>query len=166
MTREFLSPGSAKSEQEHRVDICIAGRWMYEREYIVACEGNLSVRLDNERVLTTPTCMNKGMLAPEDLVIIDLEGRQVAGEPAAISQRRPRGIVIHRAQKQRPKRRLADGLVHDHAIDDPAEPGESVDESPKRPAVREDKTLNLVTQTVSARIALRDHFPTPHVNKA
>ena len=40
----------------------------------------------NERVLTTPTCMNKGMLAPEDLVIIDLEGRHVAGDRKASSE--------------------------------------------------------------------------------
>jgi L-fuculose-phosphate aldolase len=59
---------------------------MYEREYIVACEGNLSVRLDEERVLTTPTCMNKGMLAPDDLVVIDLEGRHVAGDRKASSE--------------------------------------------------------------------------------
>jgi L-fuculose-phosphate aldolase len=59
---------------------------MYERGYIVACEGNLSVRLDEERVLTTPTCMNKGMLTPDDLVIIDLEGRHVAGARKASSE--------------------------------------------------------------------------------
>jgi L-fuculose-phosphate aldolase len=83
---EFLSPGSSKSELQHRTDLCIAGRWMYERGYIVACEGNLSVRLDNERILTTPTCMNKGMLTPEDLVIIDLDGRHIAGERKASSE--------------------------------------------------------------------------------
>jgi len=59
---------------------------MYERGYIVACEGNLSVRLDDERVLTTPTCMNKGMLSPDDLVIIDLEGKHVAGDRKASSE--------------------------------------------------------------------------------
>jgi L-fuculose-phosphate aldolase len=59
---------------------------MYERGYIVACEGNLSVRLDEQRVLTTPTCMNKGMLSPNDLVIIDLEGRHVAGDRKASSE--------------------------------------------------------------------------------
>ena len=83
---EQLSPGSMKSEQQHRIDICVAGRWMYERGYIVACEGNLSVRLDDERVLTTPTCMNKGSLAPEDLVVTDLDGRQIAGERKASSE--------------------------------------------------------------------------------
>jgi L-fuculose-phosphate aldolase len=86
MSTGSLSPGSAKSEPQHRADICVAGRWMYERGYIVACEGNLSVRLDEERVLTTPTCMNKGTLTPDDLVIIDLEGRHVAGDRKASSE--------------------------------------------------------------------------------
>jgi L-fuculose-phosphate aldolase len=81
-----LLPGSAKNEHQHRLDLCVAGRWMYERGYIVACEGNLSVRLDANRVLTTPTCMNKGMLTPDDLVIIDLEGRHVTGDRKASSE--------------------------------------------------------------------------------
>lgn len=59
---------------------------MYERGFIVACEGNLSVRLGEDRVLTTPTCMNKGMLSPEDLVVTDLEGRQMAGERKVSSE--------------------------------------------------------------------------------
>ncbi len=73
-------PGSSKTEEQRRLDICVVGRWLYERGYIVACEGNLSVRLDDERILTTPTCMNKGMLAPPDLVVMDLEGRQLDGD--------------------------------------------------------------------------------------
>jgi L-fuculose-phosphate aldolase len=86
MSTPFLLPGSAKSEHQHRLDLCVAGRWMYEREYIVACEGNLSVRLDEGRILTTPTCMNKGMLSPDDLVIMDMEGRHVAGDRKASSE--------------------------------------------------------------------------------
>ncbi len=80
MTPDSLLSGHAKSEDQHRREICIAGRWMYERGHIVACEGNISVRLDDGSVLTTPTCMNKGMLAPDDLVITDLHGRQLAGD--------------------------------------------------------------------------------------
>jgi len=68
-----------KSEKQHRRELCLVGRWMYEREYIVACEGNLSARLGGGRILTTPTCMNKGMLEPEDLVVVDLEGRHLEG---------------------------------------------------------------------------------------
>lgn len=69
-----------KTEEQHRRDICITGRWMYERGYIVACEGNLSIRLDAERILTTPTCMNKGMMAPDDLVVMDMEGHHLQGD--------------------------------------------------------------------------------------
>lgn len=69
-----------RSEEQHRRDICQVGRWLYERGHIVAGEGNLSVRLDSERILTTPTCLNKGMLSPSDLVIMDIEGHHLQGD--------------------------------------------------------------------------------------
>lgn len=75
-----FSPNHPKSEAQHRQDVCAVGRWMYERGFIVACEGNISVRLDDDRILTTPTCMNKGMLEPQDLVVTNLDGRQLSGE--------------------------------------------------------------------------------------
>jgi L-fuculose-phosphate aldolase len=63
---------------------------MYERGYIVACEGNLSVRLADGRILTTPTCMNKGMLEPDDLVVVDHEGRHLDGVRKASSE-----VLVH-----------------------------------------------------------------------
>jgi L-fuculose-phosphate aldolase len=86
LTPDSLLPGHAKNDEQHARDICVAGRWMYERGFIVACEGNLSVRLGDGRILTTPTCMNKGMLSPEDLVTADLEGQQLAGARKASSE--------------------------------------------------------------------------------
>jgi len=71
---------SAPLEDQYRREICRVGRWLYERGYIVAGEGNLSIRLDAERILTTPTCVNKGMMAPEDLVIMDMEGTHLQGD--------------------------------------------------------------------------------------
>lgn len=82
-----LTPDSRSlSEQQHRRSVCQVGRWLYERGHIVAAEGNLSVRLDANRILTTPTCLNKGMMSPCDLVIIDLEGRHLQGERKASSE--------------------------------------------------------------------------------
>jgi L-fuculose-phosphate aldolase len=52
---------------------------MLERGFIVAAEGNLSVRLSGGRILATPTCVNKGRMTPADLVITDFEGRQISG---------------------------------------------------------------------------------------
>ena len=82
--------GHAKSGDQHRQEVCTAGRWLYEREYIVACEGNISVRLQDGKILTTPTCMNKGMLTPEDLVVIDLDGKQISGEKRVSSE-----VLVH-----------------------------------------------------------------------
>ena len=78
--------GTHKNEKQHRRELCLVGRWMYERGHIVACEGNVSVRLADGRILTTPTCMNKGMLEPEDLVVVDLEGRHLEGARKASSE--------------------------------------------------------------------------------
>jgi L-fuculose-phosphate aldolase len=75
------TPGiRVRNEEQHRHDLCLVGRWMYERGYIVAGEGNLSVRLDANRILTTPTCINKGMMTPGDLVVMDMEGRHLHGD--------------------------------------------------------------------------------------
>ena len=94
---DALLPGSAKSEEQHSREICIAGRWLYERGYIVACEGNLSVRLDENRILNTPTCMNKGTLSPEDLVITDLNGAHISGKRKVSSEVAMHSVVLSHA---------------------------------------------------------------------
>ena len=86
MTPDSLLPGHAKSDEQHARDICVAGRWLYQQGYIVACEGNLSVRLADGHILTTPTCMNKGMLSPEDLVTTDCDGKQLSGDRKVSSE--------------------------------------------------------------------------------
>lgn len=79
MRPDSIAPGNQKSERHHRRELCAVGRWLYGRGFIVACEGNLSVRLNDGNILSTPTCMNKGMLDPEDLVVVDPEGHRVEG---------------------------------------------------------------------------------------
>lgn len=86
-----MSPDSSSSrppqtEEQHRQDICQIGRWLYQRGHIVAQEGNLSVRLDANRILTTPTCLNKGMMSPDDLVVMDLNGKHIQGSRPVSSE--------------------------------------------------------------------------------
>ncbi|MGA8221101.1 MAG: class II aldolase/adducin family protein [Candidatus Acidiferrales bacterium] len=76
---ESISPGALKTEDEHRRDICIAGRWIHERAYVASTDGNISLRLDPRRILTSPTAISKGMMAPDDLVVTDLDGRKLSG---------------------------------------------------------------------------------------
>lgn len=63
-----------EEERDLRRQICKTGRRMYSHGFVVACEGNLSVRLDRDRVLVTPAGACKGYLAPEDLLVTDLNG--------------------------------------------------------------------------------------------
>ena len=86
MNRDFIANGNVKSEDEHRRDICTAGRWIHSRSFVVATDGNISVRLDSQRILTSPTGMSKGMMEPDDLVITDLRGRKLAGRREASSE--------------------------------------------------------------------------------
>jgi L-fuculose-phosphate aldolase len=66
-------------ECELRRQICSIGRRMYGRGLVVACEGNLSARLDPERILVTPTGVCKGHLAPHDLLVTDPSGAVLYG---------------------------------------------------------------------------------------
>jgi L-fuculose-phosphate aldolase len=74
MSENVIARGHDKSEEQHRQELCVAGRWLYERGYIVACEGNLSVRLADGRVLATPAGYAKGNLVPGDLVLLNASG--------------------------------------------------------------------------------------------
>jgi L-fuculose-phosphate aldolase len=56
------------------------GRRLWLRGFVAANDGNLSVRLDDGRVLATPTGISKGFMASGDLIVTDLEGRLVEGE--------------------------------------------------------------------------------------
>ena len=56
-------------EREYRREIVSFGRMLHQRGYVAATDGNLSVRLDEERILATPTAMSKGALRAADMVI-------------------------------------------------------------------------------------------------
>lgn len=86
MYSDSIAPGHIKSEDQHRQEICVAGRWIHARHFVAATDGNISVRLDPSRVLTTPTAIGKGMMAPDDLVITDMKGNRLSGRRAASSE--------------------------------------------------------------------------------
>src|SRR5579872_2893674 len=79
MLSESISHGALKSEDEHRRDICAVGRWFHDRNFVAATDGNISLRLGPNRVLTSPTGVSKGMMSPEELVITDNTGNKISG---------------------------------------------------------------------------------------
>lgn len=63
-----------------RREICEVGRRVYQRGYVAANDGNISIRLDADRVLCTPTGVSKGFMAEDMLAICNMEGQQLAGQ--------------------------------------------------------------------------------------
>jgi len=74
------------TERKQREEIVRYGRMLHERGFVAAMDGNLSVRLGNDRILVTPTCVSKGAMRPADMVIVNSDGRKVAGRRNVTSE--------------------------------------------------------------------------------
>ncbi len=93
------------SEFEARRDIVEIGRRIWQRGYVAANDGNLSVRLPGDRIVVTPTGRSKGFLHTDDMIVVDLDGRKLHGsrEPSselpmhlfAYRKRPDVGAVVH-----------------------------------------------------------------------
>ncbi|TSA30469.1 MAG: class II aldolase/adducin family protein [Ignavibacteriales bacterium] len=60
-------------------DIVEVGKRMYARGYVASNDGNISARLDDNRFLVTPTGVSKGFMKPEDLIVVNIEGKVLSG---------------------------------------------------------------------------------------
>jgi len=77
------------NENDAREEICRVGRSLFERGYVHATAGNISVRLD-DGFLITPTDACLGFLDPIQLARLDTNGQQIAGARAS------KTIALHR----------------------------------------------------------------------
>lgn len=87
--------------------ICEIGRRMWTREYVDGNGGNISIRVGQNMALCTPTLVSKGFMKPEDICLVDLDGKQLAGK-----RRRTSEILMHlEIMKAQPR---AQACVHAH----------------------------------------------------
>ena len=78
--------------QTLRTEVCRVGRSLYERGYVHATAGNISVRLpDAAGFLITPTDACLGFLDADSLAHVDTAGRQLSGARAS------KTLALHRA---------------------------------------------------------------------
>lgn len=75
-----------KTENELRHDIVEVGRLVYQKGWVAANDGNISVRLDGEHLLCTPTGVSKGMMHVDDLIVVDMQGNKVRGRRERTSE--------------------------------------------------------------------------------
>ena len=72
--------------KELKQAICDIGHRIYQRGYAAANAGNITCRLNEAEVLCTPTMHCKGLLTPDDLCLIDMAGKQLAGKKKRSSE--------------------------------------------------------------------------------
>src|SRR5437773_6764377 len=70
----------AKTEREYRQDIIDVGKLVFQKGWVAANDGNISIRLDQDRILASPTQICKGMMDHDDLIIVDMKGRKTGGK--------------------------------------------------------------------------------------
>jgi L-fuculose-phosphate aldolase len=75
-----------KSERDYRQDVVEVGRWIWQKGWIAANDGNITVRLSEDRILATPTGVCKGLMKPDDLIVCDMQGSKIAGEKERTSE--------------------------------------------------------------------------------
>ncbi|MBN1552879.1 class II aldolase/adducin family protein [bacterium] len=83
------------------------GKLTYNRGFVAANDGNISARLDDNRIVITPTGVSKGALSPETLVICDMSGKALSSEGKPSSE-----ILMHLKVYQ--LRKDIFGIVHAH----------------------------------------------------
>jgi L-fuculose-phosphate aldolase len=98
-----MTPNLHKLKEE----ICDIGRRIYNKGFAAGNDGNISYRLSENEVLCTPTFISKGFMKPDDLCIVDMEGKQISGR-----RKRSSEILLHLTiMKSRPD---VKSVVHCH----------------------------------------------------
>src|SRR5918997_5835754 len=88
---------SLPREPALRDGIVEVGRRLYARGYVASNDGNISVRLDDGRLITTPKSVSKGFMTPDMMVIVDAGGRKLAGDRDPSSEL-PMHLEIYRSR--------------------------------------------------------------------
>ncbi len=102
-----------QNERELRQTFVQIGRLMYEKGFICASDGNISARLGPDRLLITPSGLHKGLLEPEHMLVIDMEGNVVRNGHGRSATLKPTSeLPMHlEAYRQRPD---IESVVHAH----------------------------------------------------
>lgn len=95
------------TEQEQRQQLVDLAKSMFDRGYATGGAGNLSVKLDDKRILATPTGSSFGRLDPQTLSLLTIEGEYLSGDKPS------KEVAFHlEVYKNRPE---TNAVVHLHS---------------------------------------------------
>lgn len=91
-----------------RKDLVDYSKLLYDKGMLAGSDGNISIKLDDDRIMVTPGGLAKGRMAPDDMVIVDINGKHLQGTQKATSE-----LLMHLyVYKSRPEIKA---IVHSHA---------------------------------------------------
>lgn len=90
-------------------DLVEIGKRVFARGYVASNDGNFSARIDEERVLITPTGVSKGYMKPEDMAVVDMDGKLLNGMKKPSSE-------VHMHLKVYSERPDVWGICHAHPV--------------------------------------------------
>ena len=95
------------TDHEAKSTIIEIGKRMYAKNFVAANDGNISCRVDDNIIWTTPTGVSKGFISEDMLVKMDLDGNILMGKLKPSSE-----IKMHiRVYKENPE---VNGVTHAH----------------------------------------------------
>jgi L-fuculose-phosphate aldolase len=80
------------NEATERRDLVRYSLAMYQAGWVANHDGNLSVRVGDDRIVCTPTAFSKADVTLDDLVVVNAEGKKIAGRRRPFSE-----MLLHRA---------------------------------------------------------------------
>ena len=99
------------NEYEIKKQICEIGKRIYDRGMVAANDGNISVKLNDNEFLCTPTGVSKGFMTPEYICKVDANGKVIQANPGFKPSSE---IKMHmRVYKERPD---VKSVVHAHPM--------------------------------------------------
>ena len=101
--------GLSLEDYQAKQELLEAVQGMASSGLVTGTSGNVSLRLDDRRILITPTGYPYDKLSPDDLPVIDMEGTQLEGELPPSSERRTHLAVF----QARPDAQV---IMHTHSV--------------------------------------------------
>lgn len=85
------------------------GKRAYNRGFVAANDGNISVKIGNDKLLITASGKSKGFLDLEDILLIDFEGNLIDGKGKVSSEYKMHSMVYQ-------ERKDVKGIFHAHPV--------------------------------------------------
>lgn len=95
------------NEIKYKSQICEIGKRIYEKGFVAANDGNISIRISDNEFLITPTGVSKGFMKPEMILKVDRLGNVLEGSLKPTSEMKMHLLVY----KDRPD---VQAVVHVH----------------------------------------------------